>query len=450
MIGGVEFDLAARIHGVESEVLRARDERQERAQGFVDPIDAAAALEHNLLEIVEAPAAERGGGVARPSLEDAAPEAHHAVDRSIRPQSTRLHHAQHRRIVARHRAILPLVRAVHVIRQVVRRRGGRSDTLPEAMLAAPGDGVVNAVPVIIHHLLGVLVISEEERRGGDDADEGRHHEHLGSAEESRVDKAQLAIAAGIFGGGEAALLSHERLEEGGVVLAEVPPHAPRLLHARARAGVQVIQPVAPRALLLLLGGARFAENLLPEIAVYLVASIEAVIVHPHRHRQDPARGRTAHEIEEFVHALARALLQPPKHLDRRHAADTSAVHAQNPNPSALHRFTPNRLSHEFVLAQDGQRARRHAFHLRVHLRVRVRSREPETRDAPRRSHRARRRRLRQPRCRRGIRLHWTDRSAVHHPPAHDARFAATRAERVPRQERARVPRHDATVRGLKR
>ena len=74
-----------------------------------------------------------------------------------------------------------------------------------------------------------------------------------------------------------------------------------------------------------------------------------------------------------MHSLPRALLEASQHGNRREAFDAAAVHAQYPDAASDDRARARCPSNELVLAQDGERARRHPLHLRV-LRARGRRR----------------------------------------------------------------------------
>eukprot|EP00982_Pelagococcus_subviridis_P005301 29586-Pelagococcus_subviridis.AAC.1 len=239
-VGLVQLHPAPVVDRVEPKVLRPGDERQERAQRVVDAIDVAAALHEHVSERHE----RQRRRVARLRRDVPTAYAHEDVDGFIRPQPPGFHDAQHARIVARHRAVLPLFVAEGKVREVVRRRGRRAHALPQRVLAAAQDVHplrmraavrVDAVVRVVVDPLRVLVVAKQKRLSRGHGHERRDDEHL----RSRVHHPGvhprvvplLPSPCRVAGRRHLALFFHERLEQRRVVFAPVHAEPPRLLPA---------------------------------------------------------------------------------------------------------------------------------------------------------------------------------------------------------------------------
>mmetsp|Transcript_9327 Transcript_9327/g.37810 ORF Transcript_9327/g.37810 Transcript_9327/m.37810 type:complete len:391 (+) Transcript_9327:670-1842(+) len=210
-LGFVELHVASFVRGVEPEVLRPRDHRQQRSKRGVRPVNLAGAVHEDAHGRGRHRGVEQAGGFPALRRHDPGPEADHDVDGPVRPQTPGLHHRQHARIVARHRAVLPTLIADAVVGQVIRRRRGSADALPQQVLATAHRprGVLEVrrvvVVVVVHrrrrrrrppargvfHASGVLVVSEHVRRRRVDGHERGHHENLWSGHETGVDERGL-------------------------------------------------------------------------------------------------------------------------------------------------------------------------------------------------------------------------------------------------------------------
>mmetsp|Transcript_8079 Transcript_8079/g.19317 ORF Transcript_8079/g.19317 Transcript_8079/m.19317 type:complete len:392 (+) Transcript_8079:1078-2253(+) len=145
-----------------------------------------------------------------------------------------------RRVVRRHRAVLPPVFADSEVIQVIRRRGGCSDRLPDLVLRGAVVPPHRLPPP--HPVCWVLVVPEDEWDGGRDAHQCGHDKHLGPTKRNRIDE-PVAWRSDLF---HVTVLLKQGFEGARVVLAAVHGDP----HALGAALVHRVEGLAPRQLVL--------------------------------------------------------------------------------------------------------------------------------------------------------------------------------------------------------